>query len=75
MSTLTSPKGAQTMEEENGRLLTPEEVAERLRVTKKWVYAQARTGALPCVHVGRYVRFDVADIEAWIRNQRSEERS
>ena len=33
------------------RLLTVEEVAERLGVTKDWVWAQARAGGIP--HVAR----------------------
>jgi excisionase family DNA binding protein len=52
------------------RLLTAEEVAERLRVTKSFVYDQARAGNLPHVRVGRYVRFHADDIDAWINAQR-----
>lgn len=50
----------------SAELLTPEEVAAMLRVPKTWVYAQAREGNLPCVRMGRYVRFRRADIEAWM---------
>ena len=39
------------------RLLTVEEVAERLGVTKDWVWAQARAGRIPHVQLGRYRRF------------------
>ena len=39
------------------RLLTAEEVAERLGVTKDWVWAQARAGRIPHVQLGRYRRF------------------
>jgi excisionase family DNA binding protein len=50
----------------NDRLLDAREVAELLAVPKSWVLESARSGALPCVRLGRYVRFDVADVEAWL---------
>ena len=36
------------------RLLTADEVAERLGVTRDWVWAQARAGRIPHVQLGRY---------------------
>jgi excisionase family DNA binding protein len=48
------------------RLLTAEEVAERLGVGVKWVWAQARSGAIPHVRLGRYKRFRPEAIDAWI---------
>jgi excisionase family DNA binding protein len=47
-----------------GRLLDAGEVADRLNVPKSWVLESARSGALPCVRLGRYVRFDRGDVEA-----------
>jgi excisionase family DNA binding protein len=47
-------------------LLTADEVAERLRVTKCWIYAEVRAGRLPHVRLGRYVRFRADAIESWI---------
>ena len=49
------------------RLLTVEEVAERLGVTKDWVWAQARAGRIPHVRLGRYRRFREEAIDAWLR--------
>jgi excisionase family DNA binding protein len=49
------------------RLLTVEEVAERLGVRKQWVWAQARAGKIPCVPLGRYRRFREEAVDAWIR--------
>jgi len=49
------------------RLLTAEEVAERLGVTKDWVWAQARAGRIPSVPLGRYRRFREEALEAWLR--------
>jgi excisionase family DNA binding protein len=48
------------------RLLDAGEVAELLSVPKSWVLESARSGALPCVRLGRYVRFDRGDVEAWL---------
>src|SRR3954468_19506785 len=50
----------------NDRLLVAGEVAAMLRVTTGWVYAQTRAGRMPCVRLGRYYRYRVAAIEAWI---------
>lgn len=48
------------------RLLTATELAHRLGVPAKWPLAQARAGHIPHVRLGRYVRFDAADVDAWL---------
>jgi excisionase family DNA binding protein len=48
------------------RLLTAEEVADRLGVTKDWVWAQARAGRIPHVQLGRYRRFREDALEKWL---------
>jgi excisionase family DNA binding protein len=48
------------------RLLDAGEVAERLGVPKSWVLESARSGAIPCVRLGRYVRFDLDDVDEWV---------
>ena len=50
----------------SAKLLTAEEVADRLGVGVKWVWAQARVGAIPHVRLGRYKRFRPEAIDAWI---------
>jgi excisionase family DNA binding protein len=47
-------------------LLTAQEVADRLGVSKDWVWAQARAATIPHVRLGRYRRFRAEAIEAWI---------
>ena len=49
------------------RLLTAEEVAERLGMRTDWVWAQARAGQIPHVRLGRYRRFRASAIEAWLQ--------
>ena len=53
------------------KLLTPDEVAEMLRLARKTVIVMARDGKIPCVRIGRLVRFDPAEIERWLRQQRA----
>jgi excisionase family DNA binding protein len=50
------------------RLLTVEEVAERLGVTKDWVWAQARAGRIPHVQLGRYRRFREEALDRWLED-------
>jgi excisionase family DNA binding protein len=51
------------------RLLTVDEVAERLGMTKDWVWAQARAGVIPYVPLGRYRRFREEAIDEWLRER------
>jgi excisionase family DNA binding protein len=48
------------------RLLTDAEAAELLAVPKSWVGEAARARRLPHVKLGRYRRFDRADLLAWL---------
>jgi excisionase family DNA binding protein len=48
------------------RLLTAQEVADRLGVNTQWVWAQARAGRMPHVRLGRYRRFRESAVEAWV---------
>lgn len=52
------------------KLLTAAEVAEQLRVPVSWVYSAARSGQLPCVRLGRYVRFHADEIDRQIEELR-----
>lgn len=49
------------------RLLTAEEIAERLGMRTDWVWAQARAGLIPHIRLGRYRRFRESAVEAWLR--------
>lgn len=50
-------------------LLRPEQVAELLAVKPSWVYEAVRTGRLPCVRVGRHIRFTRTMLEGWLAEQ------
>jgi len=49
------------------KLLSVGEVAACLQVKIATVYQYVNAGKIPCVKVGRRVRFREADIEAWIK--------
>jgi len=46
------------------QLLTPEELAERLKVPLTWVYEQSRLGKIPTHKLGRYIRFNLHEVLA-----------
>lgn len=54
-------------------ILTPEQLAERLKVKKSWVFEQTRQRAttrnknpLPCVRMGKYIRFLWPQVCEWM---------
>jgi predicted DNA-binding transcriptional regulator AlpA len=57
-------------------LLTPEELAERLKVPTSWVYEKRRPrckNPLPAVPLGKIVRFDWSAIVEWLEKQVAED--
>jgi len=75
MSGSTRPAGFRRAESSpppgaGDHLLIAEEVAELLAVPASWVRQATRTGALPHVRLGRYVRYQRATVFAWIEDQR-----
>jgi excisionase family DNA binding protein len=54
---------------EPGRLLSVVDVATRLGVPKKTVYACWRPWGLPAFRVGRHLRFREGDLEAWLASR------
>lgn len=58
-----------------GRLLDAPELAALLNVPASWVRESVRSGAIPHVRLGRYVRFELADVEAWLEECKQPGRS
>lgn len=54
------------------RLYTAEEVSKLLGISTRTLYTLSSHGKLPCIKVGRSVRYDPKDIETYINRQRSE---
>jgi excisionase family DNA binding protein len=50
------------------RLLEAKEVAELLSVPVGWVREHTRSGAIPHVPLGRYVRYDRGEMLAWVES-------
>ncbi|HWX88148.1 MAG TPA: helix-turn-helix domain-containing protein [Solirubrobacteraceae bacterium] len=53
----------------NDPLLRPEQAAQLLSVKPSWIYDAVRTGRLPCLRVGRHIRFTQAMLEDWLTQQ------
>jgi excisionase family DNA binding protein len=53
----------------DGPLLRPEQAAALLAVKTSWIYDAVRTGRLPCIRVGRHIRFTRAMLEDWLQSQ------
>jgi len=51
-------------------ILTIKEVAGYLKVTERTLYRLVREGKIPAFKVGGSWRFQLADIEAWIAEQK-----
>jgi predicted DNA-binding transcriptional regulator AlpA len=54
------------------QILTLSELAARLKVSERWVYEKSRRrcqNPLPCIRIGRYLRFDWNSVSAWLRQQ------
>jgi excisionase family DNA binding protein len=55
------------------QILTLAEVAERLKVSERWVYEKTRGrchNPLPVIRIGRYLRFDWTDVSSWLTEQK-----
>jgi hypothetical protein len=57
-------------------ILTPEELAQRLKVSIGWIYEKSRLRGkyngtpLPCLRMGRYLRFVWPEVVDWMRKSR-----
>ena|ERR1035437_5844648 len=54
------------------QLLSPEQAADRLSVSRKFIYEQIAKGEIEALRVGRLRRIRQSDLQAWLlRQQRS----
>jgi excisionase family DNA binding protein len=56
----------QTRETIEPLLLTARQTARMLSISERTLYSITKEGRLRAVHIGRSVRYDPADIRAWI---------
>ncbi len=53
-------------------LKTIDEMEDRLKVKKSWLYGKTRLkgkGRIPCLRVGKYIRFFENEVIDWLKNQ------
>ena len=54
------------------KLLTAQELASQLKIPVSWIYSRTRIktkDSIPCVRIGKYVRFNEEEIMEWIKSQ------
>jgi excisionase family DNA binding protein len=53
-------------------LLTAPEAARKLAVSERTLWGLTHRAEIPCVRIGRAVRYDPADLRAWIAARKAE---
>jgi len=56
------------------KLLTPKQLSERLQVSPSTVYQWVHTEFVPCIRLGKCVRFDEEDVIKWLQGRKKEGR-
>ncbi len=54
----------------NTLLMTSPEAAEALSISQRPLWGLTQRGDIPCVRIGRAVRYDPADLRTWIDAQK-----
>ena len=54
----------------NTRLLKSRAAAEVLNVSERTLWSLDKSGEIPRINIGRAVRYDTADLYAWIERQK-----
>jgi excisionase family DNA binding protein len=57
------------MSTETDTLLTADDVAAMLGVSKSWVERAVKRNELPVIRLGRYIRFRRESVEEWVKGQ------
>jgi len=66
----SSPGKSHSSPIDPAQILTLSEIAERLKVSERWVYEKSRRlcqNPLPVIRIGRYLRFNWLDVSAWLQ--------
>lgn len=50
-------------------LLTPAQAAETLAISPRKLWSMTASGEIPCLRIGRSVRYPVQDLQRWIDDQ------
>ncbi|QDT72944.1 helix-turn-helix domain-containing protein [Lacipirellula limnantheis] len=52
-------------------LLTPKQAAEQLAISPRKLWSLTASGDVPCVRIGRSVRYDAADLAEFVETLKS----
>jgi excisionase family DNA binding protein len=52
-------------------LASPDQLAERLGISRRTVQRLTATGLIPCIHIGRLIRYDADKVVAALAEQGS----
>lgn len=64
-----TPADCSDLTPSHNKLLTPEDVAELLGVTRLLVVRKSRLGTIPAIKLGKSWRYRLATIQAWLAQQ------
>jgi excisionase family DNA binding protein len=53
--------------------LTVDELSEKLKVSKVWLYKLVREKRIPFYHVEKCIRFSPLEIQDWLKERRNRE--
>ena len=53
------------------RLLTPRQTAAYLSISERKLWSLTNESLIPCIRIGRAVRYSVTDLNLWIESQRT----
>ena len=59
------------IQEEPRLLLKPHDAAKMLSFSERKLFDLTKSGDVPCIRVGRLVRYSIADLKTWIDTKRS----
>lgn len=52
------------------RLIRASEAARALAISPRLLWTMTNCGEIPCVRIGRAVRYDPRDLEEWVRERK-----
>jgi excisionase family DNA binding protein len=52
------------------KMMSPRDIAVALGLPLSWIYAQAERGVLPHYKCGKYLRFDLGEVQEWLRQHK-----
>ncbi len=57
------------------RLIDVRELSKILNVPISWLYQRTRLGAIPCIRIGKYVRFDPGEVISFLKDSERDDKA